>query len=78
MPGAAALVDAAVAQERALQNARNERVLQMLKSKVSRPLNARTCVAAVYLPLSSCLFSAFPAHFVGALPAQLSILTLPQ
>lgn len=34
VPGAPALVDAALAQERALQNARNERVLQLLKSKV--------------------------------------------
>lgn len=34
VPGAATLVAAAVAQERALQDARNERVLQMLRSKV--------------------------------------------
>ena len=37
VPGAGALVDAALAQERALQDARNERVLQMLKSKVGAP-----------------------------------------
>ena len=34
VPGAAMLVEAAVAQERALQDARSERVLQMLRSKV--------------------------------------------
>ncbi len=34
VPGAAVLVDVALAQERALQDSRNDRVLQMLKSKV--------------------------------------------